>query len=47
VLSGEEPTEEFLADLAALDGAPALSEEELARQALEHPGGDGDTSTPE
>jgi hypothetical protein len=44
---GQEPTEEFLADLAALDGAPALSDEELARQALAHPGGDGNTSTPE
>jgi hypothetical protein len=47
VLTGEEPTDEFLADLAALDGAPALSDEELARQALAHPGGDGDASTPE
>jgi hypothetical protein len=47
LVGGQEPTDEFLADLAALDGAPELSDEELARQALAHPGGDGNTSTPE
>ncbi|MBE7366194.1 hypothetical protein [Ramlibacter pallidus] len=47
VLEGEEPTEEFLEEMQALENAPELSEEELARQALEAPGGDGDPSTPE
>ncbi len=36
-----------LAELAELAEAPELSDEDLARQALEHPGGDGDASTPE
>lgn len=47
VLDGEEPTEELLEEIDALEHAPPLSEEELARQALEHPGADGDPSTPE
>ena len=47
LLEHEEPTEEFLEELRALEGAPPLSEEELARQALEAGGGDGDAATPE
>lgn len=47
VLEGEEPTEEFLEEMQALEDAPELTEEELARQALEAPGADGDPSTPE
>jgi hypothetical protein len=47
LLEHEEATEEFLDELAALDGAPPLSDEELARQALAAGGSDGDSSTPE
>jgi hypothetical protein len=47
VLNGEEPSEEFLTELAALNETQPLSDEELERQALEHPGADGDPSTPE
>ena len=36
-----------LDELAALEQAPPLSDEELARQALEAGGDDGDSSTPE
>lgn len=35
VLNGEEPSVAFLEELAALDSSPALSDEELERQALE------------
>ena len=47
LLEHEAPTTEFLEELAALEDAPPLSDEELARQALEAGGGDGDSSTPE
>ena len=47
LLEHEEPTEEFLEELRALEGAPPLSDEELARQALEAGGDDGDNTTPE
>ena len=47
LLEHEEPTPEFLEELAALEDAPPLSDEELARQALEAGGEDGDSSTPE
>jgi hypothetical protein len=47
VLNGEEPSEEFLTELAELNEAQPLSDEELERQALEHPGADGDPGTPE
>ena len=40
-------TPEMLEELAALENAPALSDEELARQALADGGADGDPSTPE
>jgi hypothetical protein len=47
LLEHEEPTQEFLDELAALEQAPPLSDEELVRQALEAGGDDGDSSTPE
>lgn len=47
LLEHEEPTAEFLEELQALEAAPPLSDEELARQALEAGGGDGDAGTPE
>ena len=47
LLEHEAPTQEFLDELAALERAPPLSDEELARQALNAGGGDGDSSTPE
>lgn len=47
LLEHEEPSPEFLEELAALGDAPPLSDEELARQALEAGGGDGDAATPE
>ncbi len=47
LLEHEEPTQEFLDELAALEKAPPLSEEELARQALAAGGADGDSGTPE
>ena len=47
LLEHEEPTQEFLDELAALEQAPPLSDEELARQALEAGGSDGDSTTPE
>ena len=47
LLEHEEPTQEFLDELAALEQAPPLSDEELARQALEAGGADGDSATPE
>ena len=47
LLEHEQPSQEFLDELAALEQAPPLSDEDLARQALEAGGGDGDSSTPE
>ena len=47
LLEHEEPTEAFLEELAALEQAPPLSDEELARQALAAGGDDGDSATPE
>ena len=47
LLEHEEPTPEFLEELAALEDAPPLSDEELSRQALEAGGADDDSSTPE
>lgn len=47
LLEHEEPTPEFLEELAALEEAPSLSDEELAEQALAAGGADGDPSTPE
>ena len=47
LLEHETPTPEFLEELAALEEAPPLSDEELDRQALAAGGADGDASTPE
>jgi hypothetical protein len=47
LVEGEEPTEEFIEAFAEAKNAPPVSDEELERQALEAPGGDGDPRTPE
>lgn len=47
LLEHEEPTQAFLEEVAALEKAAPLSDEELDRQALEAGGADGDSSTPE
>ena len=48
VLMGhEQPKDDLLDELAALENAPPLSEAELERQALEDGGGDADPATPE
>lgn len=47
LLGRAEPTPEMLEELAALEAAPELSEQELERQALADGGADGDTGTPE
>ncbi|MEO8012651.1 hypothetical protein [Polaromonas sp.] len=48
VLLGHEPPDEaLLEELAALEEAPPLSDEELDRQALESGGADADPTTPE
>lgn len=47
LLGNAQPTPEMLEELAALQAAPELSEEELARQALADGGADDDPSAPE
>lgn len=47
LLGHAEATPEMLEELAALQAAPELSEDELARQALSHGGADDDPLTPE
>ena len=47
LLEHEAPTQALLEEIAALENAPPLSDEELARQALQAGGADGDSSTPE
>ena len=47
LLGNAEPTPEMLDELAALEAAPELSEEELARQALADGGADQNPATPE
>ncbi|MES2958968.1 MAG: hypothetical protein V4792_12315 [Pseudomonadota bacterium] len=47
LLGNAQPTPEMLEELAALEAAPELSEEELARQALADGGADDDPTTPE
>jgi hypothetical protein len=47
MLGNAQPSAEMLDELAALQAAPELSEEELARQALASGGVDNDASTPE
>jgi hypothetical protein len=47
LLGHEQPDDALLEELASLEGAPPLSDEELARQALRDGGGDADPATPE
>jgi hypothetical protein len=47
LLEHEQPTAELLEEIQALESAPPLSDEELARQALAAGGDDGDAGTPE
>jgi len=47
LLEHEAPTPEFLEELAALEHAPPLTDEELAEQALAAGGADGNSQTPE
>ena len=47
LLGHEAPDAALLEELAALEDAPPLSDEELARQALESGGADADPATPE
>ena len=47
LLGHEQPDDALLEELAALEDAPPLSDEELARQALESGGADADPTTPE
>ncbi len=47
LLGHESPDDALLEELAALQDAPPLSDEELARQALEDGGADADPATPE
>ena len=47
LLGHEAPGEAFLEELAALQHAPPVSDEKLARQALDAGGADDDNSTPE
>ena len=47
LLGNAEASPEMLEELAALEAAPELSEEELARQALAAGGADNEPSTPE
>ena len=47
LLGKARPSAEMLEELAALEAAPALSDEELAHQALADGGGDGDPATPD
>ncbi len=47
LLGHAQATPEMLQELAVLESAPPLSDEELARQALADGGADDDPSTPE
>ena len=47
LLGHESPDDALLEELVALEDVPPLSDEELARQALEDGGGDADPTTPE
>ncbi|MBH1957571.1 MAG: hypothetical protein I8H70_02645 [Burkholderiales bacterium] len=47
LLGHETPDQALLEELAALEDVPPLSDEELARQALESGGADADPATPE
>ena len=47
LLGNAQPSQEVLEELAALEAAPELTEEELARQALADGGADKEPPTPE
>ncbi|MCX7257349.1 MAG: hypothetical protein NTZ64_11585 [Polaromonas sp.] len=47
LLEHEAPTQDLLEELAALEEAPSLSDEELTEQALAAGGADNDPGTPE
>jgi hypothetical protein len=47
LLGHEQPTQAFLEEVAALEEAAPLSDEELDRQAMEAGGADGNNNTPE
>lgn len=47
LFNNEEPTDELLEEISVLESASQLSEDDLERQALEHPGDDSDPLTPE
>ncbi|PQA78142.1 hypothetical protein [Rhodoferax sp. TS-BS-61-7] len=47
LVHGEAPNDEFLEEWNELNSLPEVSDEELARQALNAPGDDGDINTPE
>jgi len=47
LLGHEAPNDALLEELAALEIAPPLSDDELARQALADGGADADPATPE
>ena len=47
LLEHEQPTQAFLDEVAALENASPLSDDELAAQALAAGGADNDSSTPE
>ena len=47
LLGNAQPTATMLEELAALEAAPEISDEELARQALADGGADGNPATPE
>jgi hypothetical protein len=47
LVHGEDPSDEFLEEFNELNNLPEVSDEELARQALNAPGDDGDINTPE
>jgi len=47
LLGNAQPSQEVLEELAALEAAPELTEEELARQALADGGADKEPQTPE
>lgn len=47
LLEHETPTPEFLEEVAALEAAPPLSDDDLAAQALAAGGADDDPGTPE
>lgn len=47
LVGGEAPSQELLEELKTLENAPGISDEELTQQALDAPGADGDSRTPE